>query len=87
MAKVSKDQNPRVDPQDDLAARPGPAQAGHQLLDEAPCAPGGVGRAGAHAGVQHLAGAGPGGQERVVAQHLGVAEGCSLLGLAGHLVG
>jgi hypothetical protein len=29
----------------------------------------------AHAGVDHLAGVGPGGQQGVVAQHLGVAEG------------
>ncbi len=43
------------------------------------------GRALAEAGVEDLAGVGPGGQDRVVAEHSGVAEGGALLGLADHL--
>ena len=42
-------------------------------------APRGVGRALAHPGVQHLAGVGPGGQDRVVAEHLRVAEAAPCL--------
>jgi hypothetical protein len=47
--------------------------------------PGGVGRALAHAGVQHLAGVVAGGHQGVVAQDLGVAEGGTGLVGAGHL--
>jgi hypothetical protein len=63
-----------------------PAQAGHQLLKEAHRAPGGVGRAGALAAVQHLAGFGPGGEHRVVAEAAGVAVGGTALGMAVHLL-
>ncbi len=39
----------------------------------------------AHPGVEDLAGVGPSGEDRVVAEHLGVAVGGSALGLAAHL--
>ena len=59
---------PRVEAHHDLPGRSGPAQPGHQLVDEAAGPPGGVRRAFAHPGVEDLAGVGPGGQDRVVAQ-------------------
>jgi hypothetical protein len=46
---------------------------------------GGVGPAGALAGVQHLAGVGPGGQQRMIAEGVGVAVGGALLVVAVHL--
>jgi len=64
----------RVEADDDLSGGPGPAQAGHQLFDEALGAALGVGRSLAHPGVEDLAGVGPSGQDRVVAEHLGVTR-------------
>jgi len=51
---VSLDQTP-IDAQHDLACPPGAAAPGDELFDKAPRPAGGVGRAFAHAGVEHLA--------------------------------
>ena len=75
----------RVEAHRDLTGGPGPAQPGDELLDEALGAALGVGRALAHPGVEHLAGVGPGGEQGVVTEHLGVAVGGTGLLLAGHL--
>jgi hypothetical protein len=72
---------PRVHAHHDLAAGAGSADPGDELVEEPPCAPGGVG-ARAQAGVEHLTGVGPAGQDGVVAEHLGVAERRSLLVVA-----
>ena len=53
-----------------------------ELVDEAAGAALGVGRSFAHPGMQHLAGIGPGGEQRVVTEHLGVAEPGTLFLLA-----
>jgi len=76
---------PRVHPQGQLAAGAGPAQAGHQLVNEAEDAAGGVGRALAQPGMQHLAAVGAGGQQRMVAESVGVAVAGALLVVAMHL--
>jgi hypothetical protein len=60
--------------------RSGPADPGDELFDEATVAS--IGGAFAQPGVQHLPGVSPGGQQRVVAEHSGVAVGGALLGLA-----
>jgi hypothetical protein len=65
----------RVHPQGQLAAGAGAAQAGDEFVDESEDAAGGVGRALAQPGVQHLAAAGAGSQQRMVAQPVGVALG------------
>ena len=57
----------------------GAADPGDELVDEPAGAALGVGWPFAHPGVQHLAGVGPGGEQRVVAEHLGVAEPGALL--------
>jgi hypothetical protein len=76
---------PRVEADDDLASGPGPAQAGHELFDEALGPASGVGRALAQPGMEDLAGVGPRGQDRVVTEHLGVSEGGALFQLAENL--
>ena len=45
----------------------------------------GVGRPLAQAGMEHLAGVGPRGDEGVIAEHVGVAKARPCLGLAAHL--
>ena len=65
-----------------LTAGAGAADPGGQLVDEAGGAAGGVGPPGPLAGVQHLAGLGAGGQQRVVAEPPGVAIGGALLVVA-----
>jgi hypothetical protein len=76
---------PRVGAHGQLPAGAGAAHPCDQLVDE-PCgAAGGVGPAGALAGVQHLAGVGTGGNKRVVAKGVGVAVGGALLVVAVHL--
>jgi hypothetical protein len=49
------DQNPESIRKGELAAGAGAAQAGHQFVDGSEAAAGGVGRALAQPGVQHLA--------------------------------
>ena len=63
--------------------RPGPPHPGDELLTESLRAP--LGRSLAQTGVEHLAGAGPSGEEGVVAEHPGVAERRTSLLLAVHL--
>jgi len=66
--------------------RPGRPAAAHpreQLLGEAPHAT--LARSLAKAGVQHLAGVGSGGEDGVVTEDAGVAEGRAVLVLAGDL--
>ena len=63
---------PGIDAHGQRAGGAGAADAGDQLVEEAACAALGVGLASAHPGVQHLAGVGAGGEDRVVAEHLGV---------------
>jgi hypothetical protein len=75
----------RVKAHDELAGRPGPAHPGHQLFDEAHRPALGVGAPFAQADVEHLAGAGPRGDEGVIAEHVGVAIARPTLGLAAHL--
>jgi hypothetical protein len=62
----------------------GAAQPSHQLINEPQDAAGGVGRALAQPGVQHLAGAGAEGEQRVVAEPVGVAVAGALLVVAVH---
>ena len=76
---------PRVHPEGQLAAGAGAAQPGHQLVNESEDAAGGVGRALAQPGVQHLAAVGAGGQQRMVAEPVGVAVAGALLVVAVHL--
>jgi len=73
---------PRVEPHDQLPGRSGTADPGDELVDEPAGAAGGVGGAFPHPGVEDLTGVSPGGQQRVVAAHLGVAEARPLLVLA-----
>lgn len=75
----------RIEPHDDLAGGAGAPDAGDELVDETLRASGGVGRPFAHPGMEHFAGVGPGRQQRVVAQHLRVAESRALLLLPGDL--
>ena len=72
---------PRVEPHHQLAGRPGPPHPGDELLDEPFRPPLGVGRAFAQPGMEHFAAVGPGRQDRVVAELLGVAEPGALLGV------
>ena len=72
---------PRVGPQGQLAADAGTTHPPGQLLHEPFGTAGGVGPPGAHAGMQYLAGVGSGGQQRMVAEHPGVAVGRALLGM------
>jgi hypothetical protein len=72
----------RVAPQRQRPGCPGPADPTGQLVDEPLSPAGGVGRAGAHAQVEHLAGVGPAGQQRMVAKPVGVAVGGPTLGVA-----
>ena len=72
---------PRVGAHGGGAACAGPADATGGLVDEPLSPAGGVGGAFAHAQVQHLAGVGAGGQQRMVAQHPGVAVGRAALGV------
>jgi hypothetical protein len=58
----------RVGPDDDRLSATGPVQPGEELVDEPHHAPGGVRRALPEPGMEHLAGVGPGGQQRVVAE-------------------
>jgi hypothetical protein len=80
LANVSFDQNPRVRPQQLGPGRPGPLDAGDQLVQEAPDPARGVRRALAQADVQDLAGVGAGSQQRVIAAPAGIAERGALLG-------
>jgi hypothetical protein len=70
---------PRVEADHDRAGRPGPADPGDQFGDEASDTPGGVRRAFPHPGVEDLAGIGAGGDQRVVAEDLGVPVRGALL--------
>jgi len=70
---------PRVGAQQDLALGPGSPDPGDELLGEADDPALGVGRPLAVAHVQDLAGLGARGQQRVVAEHFGVAVGGALL--------
>jgi hypothetical protein len=72
----------RVHPQGQLAAGPGAAQAGDELIAEPEDAAGGVGCALAQPGVQHLTAVGAEGEQRVVAQPVGVAVAGVLLVIA-----
>ena len=65
---------PRIDPDGERTGGAGAAHPGDELVDEPAGAALGVGLPFAHPGVQHLTGVGPGGEDRVVAEHLGVAE-------------
>ena len=85
MAMVSSDQNPESNRTTISPVAPARRTRAIELFDEASRAAGGVGRAFPHPGVEHLAGVGPAGQDRVVAQHFGVAVRGALLRLAGHL--
>ena len=71
----------RVHPDGELAAGAGAADPADQLVDEPGHAAGGVGPPGPQPGVQHLAAAGPGCQQRVVAEGSGVAVAGTLLGM------
>ena len=86
MAIVSLGPKARVKTHDDRAGRSGPTQARHELFDEALDAALGVGRPLAQAGMEDLSGGGQGGQDRVVAELLGVAIGGTVLLLAVDLV-
>jgi hypothetical protein len=68
-----------VETHGELAYRTGPAQAGDEFLDEALGPALGVGRPLSQPRMEHLAGTGPGGEDRVIAADLGVAEASSLL--------
>src|SRR6266545_8061897 len=70
---------PRVGPKGELPGRAGPPHAAGELVDEPLSATTRRSSAGALAGVQHLAGVGPGGQQRVVAEQAGVAVGGTAL--------
>ena len=74
-----------VEAHDQLAGGARPTQPGHQLFDEPLGSPLGVGRALAHPDVEELAGPGPGGEQGVVAELVGVAVAGTVLGLAAHL--
>ena len=65
---------PRVHPHRQLAAGTGAAHPGDELVDEPAGTALGVGGSFAHPGVQHLTAVGPGGEQRVIAEHVGVAE-------------
>ena len=64
----------RVEAHDELAGGPGPAHPGDELFDEAHRAALGVGRSLAQAGMEHLAGVGPRGEEGVIAEHAGCSR-------------
>jgi hypothetical protein len=70
---------PGIDPRHDLTAGPGATYPGDGLVEEPSGPPCGVGRPFTEPGVEHFAGVGPGRQDRVVAQHLGVSERRALL--------
>jgi hypothetical protein len=65
-----------------LTRRTSSAETAGQLVDEPAGAARGVGRAGARADMQHLAGIGPGRQQRMVAKLTGVAVGGAALVVA-----
>jgi hypothetical protein len=73
---------PRVGSHDDRVAAPSATQAGQEFVDESDDASGGVDGAFAQPGVEDLAGVGAGGQQRVVAEDLGVAVRGAGLGVA-----
>ena len=73
-------QEPGVGPQDERAGGPGPTHPGDELFDESLVAA--LGGPLAQPGVEHLAGLGPHGDERVIAEDAGVAVGGALLQLA-----
>ena len=76
---------PRVAAQQDRPARAGAANAGNEFLDEAQRAALGVGLPLALADVQHLAGVGAAGHQRVIAELAGVAIAGALLVMTMHL--
>ncbi len=76
---------PRVEAHDQLAGRPGPAQPGYQLFDEALGAALGVRRPLAHPDMKELTGGRQGGEQGVVAEPLGVAVAGTVFGFAAHL--
>jgi hypothetical protein len=76
------DQNPESARKVGSPLAPARPQPGHQLVNEPGDAAGGVGRALAQPGVQQLAAVGPGGQQRVVAQPVGIAVAGALLVVA-----
>ena len=78
---VSLDQNPESTRTVSGPVAPARRTRAIELVEEAAGAALGVGLALAHPGVQHLTGVGAGGEDRVVAEHLGVAEPGALLGL------
>ena len=76
---------PGVHPHRDLTVGAGAAGAGDELVDEPAGAALGVRRAFAHPGVDDLTGVGACRQDRVVAEHLRVAERGALLEVSGDL--
>ena len=70
---------PRIGPDRDRPAHPGPADRGEDLADEPENPTGGPGGAFTHPRSKDLTGAGTGGDQRVIAQHTGVAVGGALL--------
>src|SRR5665213_2724300 len=69
---------PRVRPQGQLASRSGPPRSADRLSHEPRCAPATAGRTFPVADVQDLPGVRPDGDERMLAEHPGVAIGSTL---------
>ena len=85
LSSVFRECNTPSKAHDEFARRHGPTHPGHKLFDEADRPALSIGRALAHTSMEHLAGVGAGGQERAVAEFLGVAIAGPALGLAAHL--